>query len=150
MANRAPSATETVCVTTGSEGRCGTADKTHAFSFVRGIAEQQRFAAGSAPRTLRGDVSADQSGLAAVKLRLTRNEGGRCSYFSGRREVFRPIRCGAANGKYFKLGDRADWSYLLPAALGRGRYVLDVVAIDKAGNREPLARGRNRIVFHVG
>lgn len=148
--NRAPSATETVCVTTGSEGRCGTADKTHAFSFVRGIAEQQRFAAGAAPRTLRGDASADPSGLAAVKLRLTRNDRGECSYFSGRQERFRAVRCGAANGKYFTLGDRAEWSYLLPATLARGRYVLDVVTIDKAGNREPLARGRNRIVFHVG
>lgn len=150
MPDHAPSATETVCVTTGSEGRCGTADRTHPYSFVRGISEQQRFAAGAAPRTLRGEASADQSGLLAVKLRLTRNDRGDCSYFSGRLERFRPMRCGAANGRFFKLGDRAQWSYLLPAPLGAGRYVLDFVTIDRAGNREPLARGRNRVVFHVG
>lgn len=171
-ANRAPSASEAVCATNGSDGlcgttvpvtvatpcvhdgddgRCGTPDRKHAFSFIRGIAEQQRFRAGGAPRTLRGDVSTDPSGLASVKLRLTRAGGGRgCAYFSGRSERFRPMRCGAKNGSYFRLGDRAGWSYLLPGALGRGRYVLDVVAIDKAGNREPLARGRNRVVFHVG
>ena len=50
---------------------------------------------------------------------------------------------------YFAIGDRPDWSYLLPARLGQGRYVLDVIAIDKAGNRDRLARGRSRVVFFV-
>ena len=52
-------------------------------------------------------------------------------------------------GAYFAIGDRADWSYLLPARLGRGRYVLDAIAIDGAGNRTPLARGTTRVVFTV-
>ena len=29
------------------------------------------------------------------------------------------------------------------------RYVLDVIAVDKFGNRDTLARGRNRVVFFV-
>jgi hypothetical protein len=34
--------------------------------------------------------------------------------------------------------------------LGRGRYVLDVVAVDKAGNKvTSLARGTTRVVFTV-
>jgi hypothetical protein len=33
--------------------------------------------------------------------------------------------------------------------LTSGRYVLDVIAIDGAGNRDELARGRSRIVFTV-
>ena len=49
----------------------------------------------------------------------------------------------------FSIGDRADWSYLLPKRLGKGRYVLDVIAVDKLGNRDALARGRNRVVFFV-
>jgi hypothetical protein len=40
-------------------------------------------------------------------------------------------------------------SYLLPHRLGRGRYVLDVIATDGAGNREALARGTSRVVFFV-
>ena len=36
-----------------------------------------------APRLLRGSVAADPSGLNAVKLKLTRRVGRKCSYFSG-------------------------------------------------------------------
>ena len=50
---------------------------------------------------------------------------------------------------YFAIGDRQSWSYLLPKRLGKGRYVFDAVAIDKSGNRDQLARGRNRVVFLV-
>jgi hypothetical protein len=85
-----------------------------------------------------------------VKLRLTRNDHGRCAYFSGRKERFVPSRCGAAHGLWFGIGDRADWSYLLPSPLPRGRYVLDVNAIDKAYNRDDRRRrGGNRVVFEV-
>ena len=54
----------------------------------------------------------DASGLAAVKLRLTRRSGGRCSYFSGRRQALERTRCGRAF--FFKVGDSPDC--LLPAA----------------------------------
>ena len=43
------------------------------------------------------------------------------------------MRCG--RGSFLRIGDRADWSYLLPKRLGRGRYVLEVKAIDGAFNR---------------
>ena len=82
-----------------------------------------------------------------VKLRLTKRDHGKCWYFSGKSERFRGTRCG--RGPYFAIGDRADWSYLLPAQLGPGRYVLDAVAIDGAGNRTPLQRGSTRVVFTV-
>ena len=48
------------------------------------------------------------------------------------------MRCG--RGSFFRIGDRADWSYLLPKRLGRGRYVLEVKAIDGAFNRGSPAR----------
>ena len=95
------------------------------------------------PRELRGSFS----DAAVVKLRLTKRLGKRCWYFSGRSERLVGTRCG--RGAYFKIGDTPDWSYLLPARLGRGRYVLDAIAIDAAGNRTPLKRGTTRVVFTV-
>jgi hypothetical protein len=115
---------------------------------IRGIREKQRFSRRRAPRVLRGSVSADPAGLRAVKLSLTRSRrGGRCSIYSPSRERFRRARCGRRVN--FKIGDRQDWSYLLPRRLGPGRYVLDVIAVDKLGNRDRLARGRSRVVFFV-
>lgn len=142
------------CETTGSDGRCGTRDRSAPVARIEGISEGQRFARGRGPRVLRVRVAPDPSGLLAVKLRLTRNDRGRCTYFSGRSERFRlnrSARCGARNGFPFGVGDREDTSYLLPRRLPRGRYVLDVTAIDRAFNRDDVRRrGVNRVVFHVG
>jgi hypothetical protein len=139
------------CVHNGNDGRCGTADTTPAFGQIKGVGEQQRFARASAPRALSGLVDADPSGLKDVSLRLTRNDRGHCSRYDAKRERFVALkRCGAGGGTYFSVGDRADWSYLLPSKLARGRYVLDLRTTDKAGNVDKtLQRGRNRIVFFV-
>ncbi len=117
---------------------------------IGSIDEQQRFARGRGPRTLSGSASAP-AGVRDIRLRLTRTDRGRCETFDGRRERFvRLSRCGAARGRWFSIGDRADWSYLLPARLGSGRYVLDIEVTDRGGTRDrTLARGRNRVVFHV-
>jgi hypothetical protein len=120
-------------------------DRTPPAARLAGFTDHQVFTRG--PRELRGSFAADPSGIKAVKLRLTKRVGKRCWYFSGRSEAFRGTRCG--RGTYFTIGDRAEWSYLLPARLGPGRYVLDAVAIDGAGNRTPLARGSTRVVFTV-
>ncbi len=114
---------------------------------IRGIRDGRRFKRGKGPRTLRGSVSPDPSGLQAVKLSLTRSSGGRCWIYSPTRERFRPSRCGRRVN--FRIGDRQDWSYLLPKRLGKGRYVLDAIAIDKLGNRDRPVRGRNRVGFTV-
>ena len=128
-------------------------DRSAPSSAIVGIAEGQRFERGSAPRRLRAQVAPDPSGLFAVKLRLTRNDRGRCTYFSGSTERFRinhKARCSASAGFWFGVGDRSAVDYLLPSRLPRGRYVLDVNAIDKAFNRDDARRrGGNRIVFHV-
>ena len=162
-ANRAPSELEPVCVSDGADGFCGTTkpgdpappataappppDRQAPQARILGITEKQAFDRDAAPRELKGTVSADPSGLHAVKLRLTRRYKGRCWYFSKTADGFRRTRCGRSFP--FAIGDRADWSYLLPERLGPGRYVFDVIAIDKAFNRDPLARGRNRVVFTV-
>ena len=98
-------------------------------------------------RQLSGSFAADPSGIKMVKLRLTKRLGKRCWYFSGRMERFKRTKCG--KGAYFAIGDRADWSYLLPERLTAGRYVLDAIAIDNAYNRTPLERGKTRVVFTV-
>ena len=146
-AGRVRSATEAICVTTGTDGLCGTRDTQPPRAGIVGIRDGSHFTRRRAPRVLRGSVTADPSGLRAVKLRLTRQLGRRCWKYSGRRERFLPSRCGKR--AWFAIGDRQDWSYLLPARLKRGRYVLDVTALDRARNRDPLDRGRNRVVFHV-
>ncbi len=149
-----------ICVTTGSDGACGTSvpgrpgtpvpqpaapDTTAPRGRILGIRDGQRFRRG--PRVLRGTVGAEPSGIRAVKLRLTRQVGRRCWYFSGSKERFVRRACGTRHA--FKVGDQADWSYLLPHRLRRGRYVLDVIAMDRRRNRDVLERGRSRVVFRV-
>ena len=145
------SAAASGCVTTGDDGACGTKDRRAPRGKIVSIREGQRFGRGRGPRTLSGIVAPDPSGLAAVRVRLTRNDGGRCATFDGRSERFATLkRCGASRGKWFSVGDREAWSYLLPARLGRGRYVLDVQARDRAGNVDTLLqRTRTRVVFAV-
>jgi hypothetical protein len=141
------------CATTGSDGLCGTRDSTAPGATLRGIKDGQRFARGKGPRRLRAVIDSDPAGLLAVKLRLTRTDGPRCTYFSGKSERFRTPRgakCGADNGFWFTVGTTPTVDYLLPRALPRGRYVLDVNAIDRSFNRDDARRrGSNRIVFVV-
>ncbi|HWI73506.1 MAG TPA: hypothetical protein VNT55_16230 [Baekduia sp.] len=139
------------CATTGDDGLCGTKDKRAPRGKIASITEGQRFAKGKGPRSLSGTVAGDPSGIADVRLRLTRNDHGRCQTFDGRSERMVALnRCGAKHGKWFSAGDRERWSYLLPARLGPGRYVLDVQARDRAGNVDTLLqRTRTRVVFIV-
>jgi len=120
-------------------------DRTPPTAQLAGLKDHASLSRG--PRELRGSFGADVSGIRSVKLRLTKRLGKHCWYFSGRKERFVGTHCG--KGAYFAIGDRADWSYLLPSRLTRGRYVLDAIAIDGAGNRTPLARGTTRVVFTV-
>jgi hypothetical protein len=147
-------AAQAPCATNGHDGRCATRDATAPAANILGISEGRRFGHGFGPRELRARVDPDPSGLLMVKLRLTRTDHGRCSYFSGKRERFVVTgrgRCHASDGLWFAVGDREQTSYLLPRRLPSGRYVLDVNAIDKAYNRDDARRrGGNRVVFHVG
>jgi hypothetical protein len=118
-------------------------DTTAPTSTILGIRNGQRFTRRRAPRELRGTVSADPSGLWAAKIRLTRRHDSTCWYFSGSKERFLKRTCGKQYA--FKVGESTEWSYLLPARLPRGRYVLDAYAIDRAFNRG----GVTRVVFGV-
>jgi hypothetical protein len=137
------SAAESTCVTTGSDGACGSRvspvggpsagrDTTAPTATIAGLRAGQVFSRKRAPRTLRGTVSADPSGIKSVRLSIVRKRGGRCWAFDGASEQFERHRCGGSRS--FRIGDRVEWSYLLPKRLPRGRYTIRVAAIDNAGN----------------
>jgi hypothetical protein len=139
------SATESTCVTTGSDGSCGSQlpptpvlgaespdDKTAPVASFARLENGKVFRHKHGPRKLEGNVTPDPSGLLSVRLSIMRQRGDRCSAFDGATERFKRHRCGGSRS--FRIGDRADWSYLLPKRLGKGRYTIRAAAIDKAGN----------------
>jgi hypothetical protein len=141
----------TPCVTTGSDGFCGSPDKVVANAAITAVSEGKKYKKGAGPRELTGKVANDGSGVADVRLRLTRNDGGKCASYDGKTEKFKALKkCGASHGVWFSVGAKQEFTYLLPSKLARGRYVLDVEVTDKAGNTtKSLARGTSRVVFFV-
>ncbi len=120
---------------------------------VTGLMEHHHYHGGSAPRLLTGTVTAPTA-IKNVRVRLTRTASGadgaqHCSYYDGSDDRFHAMPCGAGHGQFFAVGDSAKFSYLLPAPLPRGRYVMDVEASDLAGSTSKLARGSSRVVFYV-
>jgi hypothetical protein len=106
------------------------------------IVRRKRYSPSEAPRELRGRINLGTATLKQTRLRLLRRASGRCQYFSGSVAEFRRATCG--KGFYFKVGNRADWSYLLPARLPAGRYELAVRVADAAGQKRVEA-----VVFFV-
>ena len=161
--------TETsICVHAGNDGTCGTASpsgvrssgtgevKGYSSAPYRGpfavvarmtnVIDGHIYARRRAPRLLEGAVLA-HTGIASVSIELRRSYRGRCWAFEGISAQFKRARCG--HGSFFVVSHGASFSYLLPAALGPGRYVLDSQAADVIGNRTMLARGTTRVVFYV-
>jgi hypothetical protein len=147
---------QTVCVSNGNDGTCGTTAPGAApsspqtatslgtapvyrgpLAHLAGIQDGQRFRHGHGPRLLAGRVDLGTAGLQAIQLRLIGHRGGRCEYYSGRTETLHRVRCQAgwyaAAGSFFGIGDRADWSYLLPFRLSAGRWTVQVKALDRSG-----------------
>jgi hypothetical protein len=120
------------CRTSGTDGLCGTRDAEAPIASFARLADGQVFRHKHGPRKLAGSVTPDPSGLLSVRLSIVRKRGGRCWAFDGATERFKRHRCGGSRS--FRIGDRADWSYLLPRRLGKGRYAIRAAAIDKAGN----------------
>jgi hypothetical protein len=155
----------TVCVHNGNDGTCGTTSPSGASSaapgagaaaaykgpfavvaHATGVQEGHVYPRGRGPKVLSGTV-ATHAAISSVALELRRSYRGRCFAYDGVAERFKRARCG--EGSFFAVGSAPSFSYLLPAALAPGRYVLDVQATDAAGNRTSLARGTSRIVFYV-
>lgn len=110
---------------------------------IAGLKAGRTYRPRRAPRELRGRV-ADAGGIRLVELRLKRRAGKRCWSFDGEAERFRRQRC-AKPAAWFGVGSDAAWSYLLPARLPSGRYVLDARATDAAGNVSDGERVRFRV-----
>jgi len=120
------------CVSSGSDGRCGTTDSEPPTATIARLKNGKVFKHKRGPRRLSGRVTADPSGLLSVRLSILRKTPTGCWAFDGRRERFEPHRCGGHSS--FRIGDRTQWSYLLPKRLPKGRYTIRAVAIDNAGN----------------
>jgi hypothetical protein len=130
------------CVTSGADGNCGTqlpvlgteaaGDRTAPRASFRRLRHHKVYKRKRAPRRIAGHVTPDPSGLEEVRLSIKRRVKGRCSRYSGSEERFKRSLCDG--WRSFAIGDRAEWSYLLPKRLGKGRYALRAVAVDKAGN----------------
>jgi hypothetical protein len=134
-----------VCVHRGNDGNCGTSvptavtevkpiDRRPAIASVSSVKPGRRYAAGRGPRLLKGTVDPGGAGIQAIRMRLLRQSGRRCFYYSVKVERFRRGSC-AATWFFYTIGDRPDWEYLLPARLTGGRYTLEVVVEDKLGRR---------------
>jgi hypothetical protein len=164
----------TICVHAGADGNCGTtrsvtgsgssagsATPTPAggvlssaaykgpyalVADVTGPIDGHVYSRRRAPRVLAGTIVA-HSAVTSVSAELRRRYRDRCYAYDGARARFLAARCGS--GSFFKLADGGAFSYLLPAALAPGRYVLDIKASDVAGNTTTLARGTSRRVFYV-
>jgi hypothetical protein len=101
------------------------------------------------PRVLSGQVG-DSGGIQEVFLRLRSTTGGgltaasRCRWFSAKRGVFTHRTVPCSKSRYFRIGNGARFSYLLPARLRKGRYVFDVKVLDRAYNA-----GRSAVSFGV-
>lgn len=100
---------------------------------IKGIDDDQRFARRRGPRKLTTVVRDADSGIASIELGLVRRAGGTCTAYSAKRERF--VEKGCKAHPRFDAGTGPKVSYLLPSRLGKGRYTLEVVARDKAGNR---------------
>lgn len=147
-----------VCVSTGTDGRCGAAPAvvTGPRILSIGIEDGARFVARRGPRELSGRIQPGSSNALDVKIRLYRRYRGACDYYSAKRERLRRTACGRAF--YQSVAERPQWSYLLPDRLPAGRWLLDVRVLD--GNLKadgPLGltsggaieRGRTRVRFTV-
>jgi hypothetical protein len=166
LSRDAPSATFSVCVHNGNDGNCGTPAQSGSsttttstgavvapykgpFAIVAkasDVLDDHVYTPSNSPRVLSGTVAA-HAPVASVSLRLRRSYRGRCWAYNGVSERFVHVRCG--RGSFFSVSKTPSFSYLLPGALARGRYVLDIEATDVAGNRTSLARGSTRVVFYV-
>lgn len=155
-----------VCVHAGNDGTCGTTAPTPGapspapavvpapyrgpyalVADVTSVLDGRHYARGHAPRLISGTIRS-HSTVTGASLELRRSYRGRCWAYEASRARFLRARCGT--GRPFQVSTGANFSYLLPASLPPGRYVLDVTGTDAAGNTLTLARGTSRLVFYVG
>ena len=129
------SATENVCVDCGPSyvpprARRRRAGRDGQLRARRGAVYSRR----RAPRLLRGSVARRPVRAALGEARADPPGRQALHVLRGSPRALREDALRRA-ASFLRIGDRADWSYLLPERLGRGRYVLEVKATDGAFNR---------------
>ena len=107
-------------------------DRRAAIASVTTVKNGRRYARRRAPRLLKGKVEPVGPGIEAIRMRLVRRSGKRCLYYSVKVERFRRGSC-SATWFFYRIGDRPEWEYLLPARLGPGSYTLEIVVVDRLG-----------------
>ena len=127
-----------VCVYVPGSGACGhgcepDADEGHrqAVDHARRPRDGASYKRG--PRELKGTASDDKS-LFQVYFRLRRHSHGGCSWYSSKSARFTRSKPHCTAARYQRVGTKASWSYLLPASLPVGKYVLDEKALDSSFN----------------
>jgi hypothetical protein len=127
-----------VCVYVPGSGTCGTtANPTVTKDLVKpsitlgGPRDGATYKRG--PRELKGTASDDKS-LFQVYFRLRRHSHAGCSWYSAKSARFTRPKPHCTSARYQRVGSKASWSYLLPANLPAGRYVLDEKALDSSFN----------------
>ena len=123
-----------------------------AHATITAVSEGKKYKKGAGPRELAGKVGLEFSGIADVKLRLTRNDRGKCSTYDGKTEKFKALKkCGAARGVWFSVG--AKQRVQLPAAVASSAAVATSSTwrspTRPATPTKSLARGTSRVVFFV-
>jgi hypothetical protein len=136
------------CATNGADGLCGTVDTTPPIARLQ-IPEGRHYGHGKGPLRLIGTVSPDPSGIRVIRLRLTRQYHGRCQDYTAAAGLVTGS-CAIDDAPWFTVGPPTPFSYLLRKRLPSGRYILDIQAVDGAGNVQAVqVPGRSRIVFRV-
>jgi hypothetical protein len=158
-----------VCAHEGNDGTCGTTAPSNGTrpttksapvlpgsspavvetAKIAGVKNGHAYSRRAAPRLLRGSVVVPAGGLLRkVQISLKRNYRGRCYAFNGSSARFAAIKCKQA-ARFFSVGTKDSFSYLLPARLPRGLYTFDIEAIDGAGQATKLVSGVSHVVFRV-
>ena len=163
----------TVCVHNGNDGTCGTTvpairricqrrpaprqsyrPALHRTAHTRWSAKASSVIEG--PRLRRGArARASCSGSVLAHTAVTSHDApraaprykGRCSSFNGATSA--SLAHAAAQRRLLQGGQQRVFSYLLPAALPPGRYVLDIEARRRRGQPHDAREGVSRIVFYV-
>jgi len=99
------------------------------------------------PSTLSGTVE-PTANAARVLVKLTRGSGASCRAYNLARQAFTGTSC-ATNKGFAAVYADGEWTAYLGAALPKGAYVLEAVAVDRAGKQQPVTAGANQIRFTV-
>jgi hypothetical protein len=99
------------------------------------------------PSTLSGTVT-PAAGVAKVLVKLTKGTGAACRAYNLAQQAFSGANC-AANKGFASVYANGKWTAYHGAALPRGTYTVEAVAVTPSGKRQAVTTGGNQIRFTV-